>query len=438
MNVRLAVFGLALCGAMPVVNAMPGNLANGSNLTTAGVSIDATPPSTVSNPALLKQSLGDKNWALQGFRLPSIAVEIGPVDNFVDTLDNLEEQINAVEADGIVTVQEFSAIEQQFSGVLKEIGDKANLTLDVSMPVPALPVVFKAFDGTMAVHLSVSASAGATVIDGPIEFDLASEEILTNSAVYLRAGEFYEAAVDYGRDVMPFSMGKFDGTVSVGGRVKLIQGSLSRQLASVDGRDGDTAFDRVGDNYDLNKETSTALGADIGVAFVADEMSLGLSLRNLIPAKFDFSTLGVNCGSKPAGSQRDDCNASRQFIQSGEASAGESFKLDPQLAVEAGYVLGSGFTAFSTLELNKVENIAGHDYQWLNLGVNYAGPWWIPAVRLGWRSNLAGSKLDMLSFGINLFNVINLEAFQALDSVDYDGDSVPRAAGISIGIGGRF
>ncbi|MGJ8667939.1 MAG: conjugal transfer protein TraF [Oceanococcus sp.] len=429
--------------------AVPGVLGTGTNLTTGVVSIDATPPSTASNPALLKQSLGDRRYAIQGFRLPSVGIEVGPVDDFVDQLDRLERNIESAEADGDINPAEAAFLKDNFEDLLVEIGDKANVTLDIAMPVPALPIVFPAFAGVMAIHAGVAASIDINVIDGPLDIDTNNDTVDTNTAVHLRSGVFYELAVDYGQDVLPLKLGAFDGAISVGGRVKMIQGSLSRQVALLDddGSGNDTAFDRAEESYDLNEESSTALGADIGVGFVAEGLSLGLTLRNLIPAKFDFAGIGVNCGQKPAGPERDDCNASAQFVNGytvdgvfypGEVAASDSFTLDPQLSLEASYVLGGGFTAFSTLDLNEVENIAKNEYQWLNVGVNYGGPWWIPAIRLGWRSNLAGSKLDVVSVGVNLFNIVSIEAFQALDSVDYDGDSTPRSAGVSIGIGGRF
>lgn len=429
----------AIITAAPLcAQAVPGNLPGGSNLATNGVTVKHGAPASVGNPALLSRALGERSWALHGFKLPTFAIEIGAVDDFVDRLDELEELVDAAEADDQVTQQEFNNIDQQFQDVLVEIGDKAEVGLDLSIPLPTLPVLFRAFDGVMAIHLDAAISAVVDIIDGDLE--LAGDEILTNSAVHLRAGTFAQLAVDYGRQIMPLNLGGFSGVLSAGGRVKIIQGSLSRQVASLDSDDEDeTAFDRAGENYDLNEKTSTGVGLDVGAAFEADALALGVTLRNLLPAEFDYADIGQNCGAKPTQTERQDCLATAAFIASGDVAANESFKLDPQLFIESSYeIADSGFTVFGGLELNKVENVAGNEYQWLNVGVNYAGPWWIPAIRVGWRSNLAGSKLDVVSLGLNLFNIINIEAFQALDTVEYEGDSAPRSAGVTIGFGGRF
>lgn len=420
--------------------AVPGNLPAGSNLTTAAVSIPNMAPAGNGNPALLARSLGDRRWALHGFKLPAIALELGPVDDFVDKLDALEARVDDAEADGQITAAEFQAIEAEFQPLLAEIGAKAEVGIDVSMPLPTLPVIFKAFDGVMAVHVDLAVSALANVIDGDLELDVADEEILTNSAVYVRSGQFVQVAVDYARDLMPFALGQFDGAVSAGARLKLIQGELSRQIAALDSDDDeDTAFDRAGDNYDLNKDSAFAVGLDVGAGFVAENLALGATLRNLIPAKFDFANIGSNCANRAHETERQDCFAAAEFIARGDAPARDDFTLDPQLFVEASYALAdSGVTVFGGLELNKVENIAGNDYQWLSIGVSYVGPWWLPAARAGWRSNLAGSKLDVISVGFNLFNVLSIEAFQSLDSARYDGDKYPRSAGVTIGFGGRF
>lgn len=420
--------------------AVPGNLSAGSNLTTAAVSIRNMAPSGAGNPALLSRALGDREWALHGFKLPTFALELGPVDDFVDSLDALEERIDVAEEDDQITAAEFQSIQAEFQPLLIEIGEKAEVGIDIAMPIPTLPIVFRAFDGVMAVHLDAAISAVVNVIDGDLEFDAADEEILTNSAVYIRAGQFAQLAVDYGRDIVPLSLGRFEGVVSAGARLKLIHAELSRQIASLDSDDEEeTAFDRAGDNYDLNKETAVGIGLDVGTAFVAEDFAIGATIRNLLPAEFDFAEIGSNCNSRPTETERQDCLAAAEFIARGDAPAKEDFKLDPQLFLEASYKLrDTGLTIFGGFELNKVKNIAANEYQWLSAGISYVGPWWLPAIRAGWRSNLAGSKLDVISLGFNLFNVINIEAFQALDTASYEGDEYPRSVGVTIGFGGRF
>lgn len=435
---RCVVSVVALTAFPLCAIAVPGNLPGGSNLTTNGVTVNAGTPSEVGNPALLGRALGQRSWALQGFKLPALAIELGPVDGFVDSLDELELAIDAAEQDEQISAQEFDEIEQQFQSVLIEMGNKAEVGFDLAMPLPTLPVVFRAFDGVMAVHLSAALSGVAEVLDGDLE--LADQEILTNSAVYVRAGSFTQVSVDYGRQLMPYTLGEFAGEISVGGRLKVIHASLSRQVASLDSDDDDeTAFDRAEENYDLNEKTSLGVGLDVGAGFDAGALALGVTVRNLVPAEFDYADIGRDCASKDTETQRQDCLATAAFIISGDVAAKQSFKLDTQLFIESSYeISNTGFTVFGGLELNKVKNVAGNEYQWLSAGMNYAGPWWIPAIRLGWRSNLAGSKLDVISLGLNLFNVINIEAFQALDSVEYEGDSLPRSAGFTLGFGGTF
>ena len=432
---------MGMFGSATVVSAaVPGNLPAGSNLTTAAVSIQNMAPTANGNPALLQRSLGDRKTALHGFKLPTVALELGPVDDFVDSLDSLEERIDQAEEDGQISEAEFQAIEAEFQPLLVEIGDKAEVGIDITMPIPTLPIVFQAFDGVMAVHLDAAVAAVVNVIDGDLELDVADEEILTNSAVYVRSGQFAQISVDYGREILPLALGRFDGVISAGARLKVIHAELSRQIAALDSDDEDeTAFDRAEDNYDLNKETAVGVGLDVGVGFVADDFSLGATIRNLLPAEFDFAEIGSNCSSRSTSTERQDCLAAAEFIARGDAPVEEDFKLDPQLFVEASYKLrNTGLTVFGGFELNKVENIAGNEYQWLSAGVSYVGPWWLPAIRAGWRSNLAGSQLDVISLGFNLFNVINIEAFQSLDTASYEGDEYPRSAGVTIGIGGHF
>lgn len=423
--------------------ALPGNLPAGTQISSGAVSLQSALPSLGHNPALLGRMLKDgQSLALNGFRLPAVALEIGDVEgsDWVDELDQLEDRLDALEDNP--SEEEAQAIVNDFDDLLVRVASQARVGLDLSMPVPALPVVFRAFDGVMAVNLEVAGALDGRVLSTGVQIDPNDNtDVVTDTSVYARAGTFAQLAAAYSRPIMPLPLGPFAGELQAGARLKLIQGALGRVVARVedDGNDEDSAFDRAGDNYDQNEKTTTTVGLDVGVGYIADGFTAGLTLRNLIPAEFDYATLGENCASLPEGGERADCEGAADLIGKGLLKRDERFKLELQPMIETSYAFGdSGLSLFGSLDLTAADNLAGTEYQWLHLGLAYAGPWWAPEMRLAYRSNIANGGVDVFAVGLNLFRFLSIEAFQATDSAEFDGDKYPRSAGVSIGFSTRF
>lgn len=422
---------LAACASGSAL-AAPGNLADGGQFSSGHVTAGFMLPLAQGNPGLLPQSLrSDQNIRTNILDLPSLAVEIGESDNFVERFEDIEDRIDA----GVSNQQEAEQLRDDAEAVFADIARDGYATIDLFMPVPALPVVFRAFDGVISLHADVAASVNASVIDAGFRIveDNGSFDVETDSAALLRSGIFQRVGVGYGRSLMDWRLGSFIGELQAGGRISLIRGDLSQVVGAIDSDDEEDAFDRIEDNYDRNEESSTGVALDAGVAFVADQFHLGLTLRNLLPPEFDFGPLGVDCGSL-SGGDRADCELEAELGAQGLLDLNRSFRQETQGMIEAMYAVGeTGLRVFGSLETNSVENIAGDDYQFLSAGLSYEGPWWAPNMRAGLKQNLAGSKITSLTAGITLFRVLNIDALYALDSTKVDGSSAPRNAGVRIG-----
>jgi len=422
---------LALCVA-GAAGAAPGNLADGGQFSSGHVSAGFMLPLAQGNPSLLSQNLREEqNIRTNILDLPSVSAEVGESDNFVERFEDIEDRIDA----GVNSQQEAETLRDDAEAVFADIARDGYATVNAFMPVPALPVLFRAFEGVVSVHADVAASINVNVIDAG--FEVAERnggfDVETDSAALLRTGLFQRLAVGYGRELMPLQVGPFNGTLQVGGRLSLIRGGLSQVVAALDTDEEEDAFDRVEDNYDRNEKTSTGIALDAGVAFVAERFHVGLTLRNLIPPEFDFGPLGVDCGSLSGGEQAD-CNGEVTLIDRGLLARKRSFRQDAQGMLEAMYAIGdTGVRVFGSLETNSVNNIAGDDYQFFSLGLSYEGPWWAPNLRGGLKQNLAGSKISSLTAGFTLLRVLNIDALYAMDSTEIDGSSVPRNVGVRIG-----
>lgn len=415
--------------------AAPGNLADGGQFSSGHVTGGFMLPLAQGNPSLLPQGMrADQNIRTNILDLPSLAVEIGEADNFVDRFEDIEDRVDAFNESG-GTSEDPNALINDANAIFQDIADDGYATIDLFMPVPALPVLFRAFDGVFSLHADVAATAKAEVLfDTDLTgFEFDGNEITSDSAALISTGVFQRVGVGYGRELMPLAFGPMRGTLQVGGRLSIVRGSLSRAVAALDSDDEEDAFDRIEDNYDRNEESSTGVALDAGVAFVADDFHLGFTLRNLLPPKFDFGPLGVDCGSLSGGDQID-CEAEAELVDLGLLERNRSFRQDPQAMIEGAYRFGeTGLSAYGSLELNSVDNIAGDKYQFLSAGVSYEGPWWAPNIRGGFRQNLAGSKISSLTAGITLFRVLNIDALFGLESAEFDDSSLPRNVGVRVG-----
>lgn len=425
--------------------AAPGVLNTGGQFSTGGVTTGRAMPALQSNPALLPLTLKEaQRFRVGVFELPAVGLEIGPVDNFTDDLDRVE----AILEQDFTSEQEAQAAIDELNPILAEIGDAAFVNLDVSLPVPVMPVVFRAGLGVFSVHADISGSVRIDVLDDPLRIERQVPgmecsqtnacDIVSDSSVYLRSGTFARVGVGYGQPLMNLPLLGREGSLHVGGRLSVIQGRMSQQVARLD-EDGEeeSAFDRAGDNYDLNERTSTGVSADVGVSWVSEGLHAGVLLRNLIAPSFDFGEIGIDCANKPTPTERSDCEAAARFAD--EIDLAGEFEMEPQLMAEAVYTVpDTQLRVLSSLELNKVENVGGDEFQNFFIGLNYEGPWWLPGARIGYQSNLAGEKLSALTGGVTLFGAVNIDLLYGLETVNYEGDSLPRSAAVRIGFAVPF
>ncbi len=88
----------------------------------------------------------------------------------------------------------------------------------------------------------------------------------------------------------------------------------------------------------------------------------------------------------------------------------------------------------ATVDLDDVHDAVGDLQQGFTaaIGYNTRTPW-LPGVRLGYRKNLAGTKLSSASAGVTFFDRVHLDAAVGLKSTRVDGNSVPRTMALNLG-----
>lgn len=435
--------------------ANPGPLDPGRS-STLGAGSGGAIPGLRHNPAAAVMTLQpDERFKSSVLNILNFGVEAGDVDDFVERIEVLgnclEEQVtgdctdsqgNVIRpiGDDDISIQEGLALEQEFNDALEAIGRDGYVLLDTQIQLPSMPLVFRAGPGVIGLDIHGAGLAQASVLDDSLRFNPITESIETDTAAYIRTARFVNLGLSYAQDLAPQLSSMLEGSEllgqwAFGARLTLMQGTMARVVAAVDSEDdnGQDAFDRAEDAYDQAERETTTIALDLGFMWNYERYAAGLTLRNLNSPSFDYNPLGEDCGSILNPGEQADCLVAATFAD--RLDGQDVYEAEPQVMLEGRLGFLDNQLRLSTqLELNSVESPVGLDYQWWNLGLEYAPSLqWIPSLRAGYRNNLASGGVDALALGLTLFGVINLDVARSTDSVVVDGSELPRYAAVSLG-----
>ena len=195
------------------------------------------------------------------------------------------------------------------------------------------------------------------------------------------------------------------GELSVGGSLKLMQGTTYTQTLAID---DDSADDE--DSLKENQEESHNVGLDLGVLFkptAIPALSVGLVAKNINAPAFDT------------------------------ADGGE-IKADLQVRTGVQYTINDSLEVAGDLDLTTNKTLMnGYDSQMFGGGVNYH-PFLGFALRAGAMTNLANSNDGLiytagLSVGFEKFNV-DVSAQMSSNTGQYDGEDIPKYAKVNVAL----
>lgn len=446
-------------GAQAATGYLQGGGANAASLTTRSAGLSSTTGNPAAGQLLLKEG---QNFRFGILSTPHIGLEFGPVDNFVDDFEKFEEDFEALEErvdNNTATKQEVLDFITDAEVLLGNFAEAAYVNVDIQQQIPLTPMIFRGLGGVFTVDLAADVKIQMQTIGSNLTLldqngneivddsdpNQQPDDLTTNTAAYLKSGVFAELGVGYSRPLPLAGLLPLPGDmqVSAGVRGKVVQGQLSRQVILLNGQEdsnGETAADRAEDNYDANQVTSTAFGLDAGVMFDWKGLYGGMTVFNLIAPSFDFGELGGDCAARfsdpnQAGQLADCQEAKREFVDTGELPQHETYSDDTRLNVELGYrILESNWVVGGALDLNKVESVVGHEYQWAGLNAGYESEnWWLPGFTLGFRQNLAGTEQSYATASLGLLRVMRINLSYGLEQAEQDGDKVPRSFAFGIG-----
>lgn len=426
------------------INLMAGPIYSGSSMTTGPSSNHFSMASSFYNPAMNalvvnneeKENNQEETWRISYFPSLALNAEIGPVDNFVDDIDEL---IDLLDNPNSASQNESSnELLARFNSTLTKIGDSGYIKQNISINAPLFPLYYRLdrLDGVMGMDLTFSSHIGTRILDSPLEFR--DNVFKTNTSLYLKSGLEKKLSVSYGRSLIEEDVG---GNLYAGMKVNIINLELSKQVTLLQELTGEDLGDYIRDQYDNNAKTTTNVGIDIGVVWDTRKYRLGLVLENINSPSFEYNTIGEDCVTpNNTSASTNSCQVAAEFIQTqGELKAKETYTKEPLLRTDGLYKLTDNWLASAALDLVAYDDSVGFENQWMHLSTSYeTHSFLIPSARIGYQKNLAGSKTSSLTFGLSLLKYLTLDFEYGLDDVAVDGSKYPRRLGFAMSISEPF
>ena len=468
--ITAAVFSLVGSSAL----AVPVNHPHGPNLTYGAVSNNQSIMSSVTNPAAGASVFTDED-SHYGFGVLSsigVGVEFGQMDDFFTQFNDTKDTLTTTQ------ILNFANIIQDPNTSIEEkaaqIADQVNQTLinptnelmtelakdgyfkgTISGHAPIMPLVVthKKLGGSFLFDINANVTTYLGLLADPInqingqdilstvqtaidnnQNDINFDQFISSDSTAIVKGALVaEMSLGYSRSVWKHDNGPAlqTGELFAGVRANYYRVGLTRFIQRLQDFTQDQSVDSVfSDRSGENYKESAGFGVDAGVVWVSKHYRAGATLNNITQPSFKYNSLNLN-GYDPS----TDVYA--------ELSKGEEYKMNRQLTLEgAVFTSNQNWVVAGSLDANAVKDPVGQDYKWLALSAAYATKsWWIPGARVGFRSNLAGTKLNYVTAGTTLFKSLNLDIAYALntvkvaknDATSFTGE-VPRSAIINLGL----
>lgn len=299
-----------------------------------------------------------------------------------------------------------------WSGTSKAFGITQNIQFNSDAALAALENAFNlqpgdpatVFDLTGGVLMTVDPATG----DVRLSFD-------NDSSMVTKASQTTEINLGFSRQ----AWSNRAGSLYLGAEVKAYLMRLTRvSVRFGDITDSDALFDSIR-NGDFNSDNR--LGIDVGALWVADNYQIGAQVTNINEPVFKFPA--INLAPYKHSGIIDFLLRDRRYT------------MERQVKLEASlFTSNRRWTANLGVDANAVPDPMGDDFQWLTLSGGYStDSWWIPGMRVGYRKNLAGTKLAYLGLGVTIFKILNIDLASTLDTVSINGEELPRGLMASIG-----
>lgn len=398
----------------------------GPNLADNGASGAWTSLYATRNPAGSEFSIAPDATIRMGILSSTgFGLEVGPVDNFADEIDDLIDQLDRDD----ISLAEGDALVERFNAILGTFGRDGYLKVHGGVQAPLFPLLVRTGLGVFTLDANIAGQARLGLLDAPLTYNSVSEELETASAVYVKGATVTEISLGFSRPVWESEAGK----MIVGTNVRYLRGALSKQVIALESvEDDEDVEDIIKDAYDANERKSSEVTVDVGAIYSTPNYRVGVTFANLTEPEFEYGPIGLNCSALTGDAQY---NCFTAAFYGDRIALDETWTLEQLTTVEGVLMFADGAGSLSaSVDLNEVHDPVGDLNQGVNVALGYkTQSGWLPDVRVGYRKNLAGTKLSSALLGFTFFGAVHLDVACGLESTEIDGSSVPRTLGLNLG-----
>lgn len=430
----------------------------GPNLTYGSSSNNQSIMSSITNPAAAAAQLS-KEESQYRFGILHIGggYEIGNVNDLFNQIDSTKTSMTTAETIPPATIAlggqavadyvntNLIAPVNSVTSALQRDG-KASVFFGGHVPLTPFVVSRKGWGGSIVLDANVSAIANMSFLADPFanltaadgSIIIASAGTYTpapnDSTMLVKAAAVGEIGLGYSRSVLRREApepvegepvpGKLSasqlkaGELTAGVRLKYYQVRLANNAQKLTQTTTGSQ-----DTLDASQTytTSTGFGLDVGTLWTSKHYRAGAWINNLNSPSFKYNAIDTTGYNQAVAAQ---------------INSDLTYEMKPQLQLEGAIFSESqNWVINGGLDGNAVQDPVGRDFQWATLSAAYAtDSWWIPGARVGYRTNLAGSKLSYVTAGLTMFKALSLDVAYGLDSLSYEGKSIPRSAMINLGL----
>ena len=300
-----------------------------------------------------------------------------------------------------------------WSGTSKAFGVVQNVQFDSDTALSQLEKIFNLQPGDPPQEFDLS---GDIVVKVDPANNSASLSFTNDSSMVTKASKTTEINMGYSRQIWKGHA----GSLLLGARLRALLMELSRLSV----RFGDiTDSDELLDSIRNNKfESDNEMSIDVGALWVAGNYQFGIQFTNINQPDFKFPHVDLTPYKN---------RGVIEFLQ-----RDRKYIMERQVKLEASLFSNDRrWTANLGLDTNEVPDPMGDKFQWLTLSGGYATEsWWLPGARIGYRKNLAGTRLGYLGAGVTVIKIVNIDVASTLDTVTINGNKLPRGLMASVGI----
>ena len=465
----LVASGLSLATALltSLAHASPVYHPEGPNLVYGDVSNGYSILSTVTNPAAgaydYKPGHGKIGFGI--FSSIGGGAEVGDVNNIYNEIDaksqefqNMLDSFTVTGSAGDVTAaeQSVSSTINDTNSILSKVEQNGYAKGFTSLQWPAMPIQVTNdwLGGSLVFDVNTSLEARIGFLQDVINIDVSQlQNDITNaintpntdfvngsdltirydttngnnnvnftvnndSTVIVKASFIHELSMAYSRKVW----NNAKGNLFAGLRGKYYRVELIHDFARIASNgDSQSQFDNISSE---DRKKSSGIGLDFGTLWVTPNYHLGATLTNINEPSFDYNTIDISALSYS------DATTINKLHPS------ETYTMQRQLKLEGAlYTENKHWVIGAALDANAVKDPVGDKYQWAVVSAAYlSNHWWLPAVRIGYRSNNGDSKLHYITGGLTILKGLNIDLAYSPQKIEVDGSSTTRGAMINIGV----